>query len=330
MFEKTIKELNNMKNLTYSQDIPIDSEGYIDKECPNEECLFQFKVLAEDWRDKCNDEAIYCPKCGKSETSEKWYTTEQVEQAQRNAKAYITRRIGKALEMDSKVFNRKQNNSFIKLNMKVSGFGRVRELPLQCIELMEQKIQCEECGTRYCVIGSAFYCPCCGYNSSTNTFEEFIKTTKAKIDNLNVIRNAISNKDEAERVVRTLIETIPNDLIEAIQCLSEEIYDKLPNKREIRDNNVFQRIDESSELWKEATNSSYEDWLTSEEYEKMKKYYQQRHLLTHKNGIVDDRYIIKSNDVSYKVGERIVFNEANAKVFTNIIEKVGIEIKRLI
>ena len=39
----------------------------------------------EDWKNICKDEAIYCPKCGKSETSDKWFTTEQVEEGKRQA-----------------------------------------------------------------------------------------------------------------------------------------------------------------------------------------------------------------------------------------------------
>lgn len=40
MFDKLIRELENLNNKKISVPINADAEGYIDKECPGEECLF--------------------------------------------------------------------------------------------------------------------------------------------------------------------------------------------------------------------------------------------------------------------------------------------------
>ena len=125
-----------------------------------------------------------------------------------------------------------------------------------------------------------------------------------------------------------MLESIPNDLVESIQCLSEAVYDSLPNKKILK-KNLFQRIDDSNKLWKEAVGTSFENWLTNDEFERMKVYYQRRHLLIHTNGIVDEEYLNKTNDSNYKVGERIVFDQKSALEFTNIIEKVGEGIKKI-
>lgn len=37
MFERTLRMLNQ-GNRTYSMEIPVDEDGYIDKECKNPEC----------------------------------------------------------------------------------------------------------------------------------------------------------------------------------------------------------------------------------------------------------------------------------------------------
>lgn len=328
MFKNTLSELYKLQRFQYKMNVPVDEEGYIDKECPNKDCQFQFKIKQEDWKNLCRDEAIYCPKCGRTATSDKWFTTEQVIQAKSNAKTHIQNRILNALNQDAKTFNSTQRNGFIQLTMRVSGHNRQIELPLKCKEILVQKIQCEECGTRYSVIGSAFYCPCCGYNSSILAFDEFIKTTYAKLNNIQTIRKIISDSDDAERIIRSLLETIPNELVEAIECLSESIYNKIPNKEKTK-KNVFQRIDESSKLWKNAIGSSFDDWLTDAELNKMKIYYQQRHLLIHKNGIVDEEYLKKTKDTKYNCGERIVFKEVNAREFTDIIKKLGNKIKEI-
>ena len=52
MFEETIRALRQIEGQT-TVSVPMgdDEEGYFDRECPSEECLFQFKVLSEDWKD---------------------------------------------------------------------------------------------------------------------------------------------------------------------------------------------------------------------------------------------------------------------------------------
>lgn len=75
--------------------------------------------------------------------------------------------------------------------------------------------------------------------------------------------------------------------------------------------------------WREAVNQSFENWLTPDEFTTFKIYYQKRHLFSHNNGIVDEEYITKTNDTNYKVGERLVINEKDAKEFTKLVEKVG-------
>lgn len=50
MFDDFQEELNGLEQgLTLSIPVEPDEEGYFDKECPAENCLFQFKVNAEDW-----------------------------------------------------------------------------------------------------------------------------------------------------------------------------------------------------------------------------------------------------------------------------------------
>ena len=42
MFENTLKLLDQLNgSMTYKMDILPDGDGYYDKECPNEKCLFK-------------------------------------------------------------------------------------------------------------------------------------------------------------------------------------------------------------------------------------------------------------------------------------------------
>jgi uncharacterized Zn finger protein (UPF0148 family) len=333
MFENIVRELQRLNGAKVSVPIEADEEGYLDKECPSESCRFNFKVKEEDWKELFKDEAVYCPLCRHEANADSWWTTEQVEQAKNQAMKVLESRIGKALDTDAREFNRKQpRDSFIKISMKVSGFKPYPLLlPIPARELMERKTQCEKCGARYSVIGSAYFCPCCGHNSAERTFDDSVEKILSKIQNTDIIRKAfakIGKKDEGEVTIRSLIESALSDGVTAFQRLSEEIYSKMPSIPPAPFN-VFQRIEDGSRLWKEACGKGYEDWLTPAEMNDLNLLFQKRHLLAHKDGIVDDKYIQKTGDTSYKVGQRIVIKDSDVRRLVELITKLAKEIRAI-
>lgn len=326
-FKNTLKLLESLqKPRTYTTEIEIDEDGYYDKECPNPICLSKFKVHADDWvnmiipNDKC-----HCPFCGHIAGYDSWWTTEQLEQAKSQAIEQIGAEIGKALQQDARQFNHAQpKNSFIKMSMRFTGQTDYVNLPIAALDTMQQKVVCEKCGTRYEVIGSAFFCPACGHNSASKTFSNTIDKVNAKIRNLPLIRRAVAelNKDEAENTCKSLVESSVSDLVVAFQRLCECVYPQLPNVKPLK-RNVFQRLDDSNVLWKQICGKDYQDWLTSTEYSLLVKCFQQRHILQHKDGVVDEEYILKSGDTLYTIGQRLIIKESDIENYSAIISKLG-------
>ena len=214
--------------------------------------------------------------------------------------------------------------------MTLFGKKRVLNLPAESLEVMKQKVTCEECGTRYAVIGSAFFCPNCGHNSAEKTFYNTISKVNAKIGNLDLIRNALStiDKDDSKNTCQSLIESSISELVVALQRLCESVYPKLQNSQSLK-RNVFQRIDESNSLWKNICGKDYTDWLTKDEYQLLIKCFQQRHILQHKDGIIDKDYLAKSGDDTYVVGQRLVVRENDIKKYCSVINKLGENILQL-
>ena len=65
-----------------------DEKGYFDRECPNEDCLYTFKILMKDWEEKVSDDEVHCPMCGHIDTSDKWWTQDQLEKMQEIASSW--------------------------------------------------------------------------------------------------------------------------------------------------------------------------------------------------------------------------------------------------
>src|SRR5665213_1143172 len=122
MFEKLLRQLEELKNIK-SVSVPInaDKDGYVDKECPNIECLFQFKVHEEDW-ERVNKEKVFCPMCRHEAKKDNWWPTEQLEAAKKQAIQHINGLIGQAIRDDATGFNSRQSkNSFITMSSNASG-----------------------------------------------------------------------------------------------------------------------------------------------------------------------------------------------------------------
>jgi uncharacterized Zn finger protein (UPF0148 family) len=333
MFDKIIQELKKIERMKVSIPIKADSDGYYDKECPSQNCLYQFKVDADDWNNKITEDSVYCPYCGHNAKADSFWTTEQISKGKDQAMKYYEGKLDKIFSDGAIDFNRHQSmDGFFSIRMEYKGSNtNPIILPISAQKELQQKITCLKCGSRYAVLGSAFFCPCCGYNSVLDTFDNSIKKIEAKIKNLELIRKAVAeiNEDEAELTVRSLIETSLSDAVVAFQRFCELIYRNQPKAEEKIKLNAFQNLEIGGSYWDNLLGESYNKWLNTEEYRKLNILFHRRHLLAHCEGIVDEKYIEKSCDESYKVGQRIVIKQKDVEYLVELIKIIVSKIKEL-
>jgi len=322
MFEDLENVFGNIK--TVSIPIETDEFGFIDKQCPQEECEFLFKVNAEDWKNIFRDEAVWCPSCRHEAPAKNWFTIEQANNAQEQALEIIKGHIHNALLTSAQKFNQRQKkNTFISMSMKIEGgVQTTHPIPIQSIEAMQLIINCENCNARFAVIGSAFFCPACGHNSVERTFSDSLRKIHAKIASIPIIRAAIieaSDKDSAEITCRSLRETCISDGVVAFQRLCEILFVKFGQ----HPFNAFQRLSQGSQLWEQAIGIGYNHWLSESELTLLNKLYQKRHILAHNDGVVDEQYIQKSRDSAYIVGQKIIVSDAEILTMTKLLERLA-------
>ena len=323
MFEEMIRELRRLEG---TRQIPVsieaDEGGYFDRQCHAEECMFEFKVHIEDWLDKVHEKAV-CPFCGYSADSDDWNTQEQSEHFREVAVAHINQRLGRAMRRDADRWNRRQpRNSLISIAMKVEGRPRYVPLPPAAAEPMRLRIECSQCKCRYAVIGAAFFCPACGHNDAEVVFSLAISGIRGALDALPAVRAAVSDRDAAENMVRSLVEHGLLNAVTAFQRYAEVLYSQLESAPKPR-RNAFQNLAEGSDLWCYATGNQYSNHLASAEMSELKRAFQQRHLLAHTQGIVDQDYIANSGDTSHQPGQRLVLSETAVRYDLDCIQKLA-------
>ena len=56
----------------------------------------------------------------------------------------------------------------------------------------------------------------------------------------------------------------------------------------------------------------------------------QRHLLAHREGLVDQEYIDKSQDTTYRPGQKLIIREAAVLRLAGLVERLAAELKALV
>jgi hypothetical protein len=323
MFKDLLRELNQLNGTTtISVPIEADSEGYYDKECPAENCLFGFKVHGEDWTKLVRDEEVFCPACRHQAPAKSWYTRDQIERAKEYAFKQFQGRIGNAMRRDASDWNqRQQRGAFFRMTMEVKGLNTQVLMPTAAAEPMRLRAACEKCGCRYSYIGAAFFCPACRANSAHHLFRQTLSAIRAAAATGDVLRNSM-DADAAEVLTRSLLEKGVQDAVMCFQRLCEELYSGFPGAPVAR-RNAFQSLRDGSELWAKATGHAFDGLVTAEQMRRLRMYFQQRHLLAHCQGIVDEDYINRSGDRTYTAGQRLVITQAAVQEFADLVERLG-------
>ena len=157
MFDEILRELEELENpRQISIPIELDDKGYYDRKCPSSECDGVFKVLFNDWRDKVQDERVFCPFCRQEAPSDKWHTPEQKEHIQSSGLAEMTRLFNDAMEAGVQRSQPTQIDAgLIKLTMSLSYTpGNIPPvMPAKATEELSQNFACEACGCRCASLG---------------------------------------------------------------------------------------------------------------------------------------------------------------------------------
>lgn len=325
MFEETKRAAQSLHGRHEIQSgVVADAEGYIDRQCPHGPCEFTFKVLKEDWEsDRVRDDEVFCPSCGHSADAKQWYTHEQVEFQLRQVPAHVAGIIGRALERDAANWNRRQSpNSFISQKLSVKGRWKEIEVPPSVGDAMRLQIGCSECGCRYAVIGAAYFCPGCGHNSADQMFGQSMKGIRVTLDALKVLPQALSDADAAHVMSQAVVEAGLQNAVTAFQRYIESLYSRCPVASPVR-RNAFQNLGEGGALWREAFGTDYASHLTVPELKLLGRYFQQRHVIAHQQGIVDEAYVRKSGDDTYRIGQRLVVKEEAVRETVGLVEKLA-------
>jgi hypothetical protein len=329
MFDRLLRELKRLEGgVQVPIKVPLDDDGLLDRLCPSAECRAEFKVLFADWNYKVRDEAAYCPICRHEAEATEWNTPRQRRYIRQAGLTYLQRTVQRALTEDSQRFNAAQpRGGFIELSLSYRPSPPAIVIPPNAADCLRQHFTCESCDCRYSSLGAAFFCPACGHNSAKTTFATAVETVRAYVSSLDAIMAAVkagAGDDVATDTARHILENGLVKLVASFQRYAEATFHSLPTTGTFRvRKNLFQNLAESSSTWRSATGKGYEDFLDPPALDALKVFFQQRHLLAHREGIVDQEYIDKTQDTTYRVGQKLIIKDSAVNRLADLVERLA-------
>ena len=319
--QKGVRRLSRKMDVPIN--LPLDDDGYLDRTCPHPNCRAAFKVLFVDWEAKVGADA-HCPICGHVRKSSEWHTAEQKKSVERQALAAMQKKVDAALAEAARRTRPVTYGGLVHMALSFKPGAPIVTIPIAAAKAMQLKCVCEKCGCRYASVGFAFFCPACGDESVVSRIAESFDAVRENIEALPQIRAHLAatvGEDVAMDTERAFVEDKIVSMAGLFQRFADCLYRSISAARP-PPKNVFQRLDEGSELWAAATGTNFSSILQPAEYQRMKVYFQRRHLLAHCNGIVDLAYLQKSGDTTFSSDQRLVVSKADVLDMCNILSRL--------
>jgi hypothetical protein len=294
--------------------IPADDKGFTGRECPREECEGYFKIQSGTGL-KGHKLPCHCPYCGHTAGQDHFWTKAQIEYA----KSIAIREISDAIHKDLKAleFDHKPKGAFgIGISMTVK---RERPTPIHYYreEHLETEIVCINCTLRYSVYGVFAFCPDCGQHNSLQILEKNLEVAGKLLDLAMGAETSLADR---------LIENALEDCVSAFDGFGRElcrIHAKKAHDPTRVEKLSFQDLEGARTNVLDLFGTDLAAKLAPDEWRTAVMGFQKRHLVAHKMGVVDQKYITKTGDTQSVAGRKLVIGADEVREFARILSTLA-------
>lgn len=201
----------------------------------------------------------------------------------------------------------------------------VRALPAALEEQTRRVVECSACGNHQAVYSASSFCAVCGPRPAAEKVLEAISAAREAL----TIEDRLGQDERKTLRDAGVFERFAVDAIESAVSLfemfaREQFARRVANARKhtTGKGNVFQRLDETADLFAEHAGVDVVDLAGESRWQRLKRTFAYRHVLTHNGGIVDERFLAQVPDIGLTLGQRLVVRRTNAQVALDDLEAI--------
>jgi hypothetical protein len=292
--------------------IPLDDDGYFGRECPS--CDQQFRMCNEDYDQLPDDLQLWCVYCGHHDDHSEFMTSQQQGRTMRAASDYAHQLVSKMLDDTFGRMARRSRPSIVRISYRSKPFFPA-PLPGIDEERLVRQRSCARCGVRYAVFGEHRYCPVCGQLPALIAALDALNAEEARLDLLSELPDKTkATAREIGMLDRTYVDAIENT-VAIVEATGERVFRERvdePDNLLRGKGKIFQRLEDMADLFSDALGIDLraavgQEWLT------LLEYWAARHVHTHNDGVVDDRYLHAVPSSPLRLGQRLAVSERSAR-----------------
>ena len=300
-----------------SVSIPADEEGFFGRQCPD--CDRFFKMQVDQWEGLPDDAIVTCPYCGhRPEDVSDFMTPQQNQRVQSAAEALAEQYVHQAVQ--------EAFSGLGTIRVSRDPPPPVRSLTTYVEEQVRRTIICDRCKTVYAVYGATAFCPVCGPRAAADTVLEAIERGRRSLALEDALPDDLREQARADGVFDKSAADAVNEVVTLFEVFARDQFRaRVPGHEEIvrrRGRGVFQRLDDVEALFAEHVGTPISVHVPAAVWSRLQIVFQQRHVLVHRQGIVDEQYVQRVPRARQQVGQRLVLNRRDAEQALDALEAV--------
>lgn len=285
--------------MEYAIKISPDEEGYTGRECPQCEKYFKIKFRTG----LPGEVPCHCPYCNYIGPQSEFWTKPQIEYAQSIALHEIS---GQLLSQLKRMERKTDPHTMFSIGITVKG----SPIPIAYYseETLEQRATCSVCTLEYAIYGAFGYCPDCGTHNSRQILR----------DNFRIVSRMLTLADTSSTdIAKKLNENALEDAVASFDGFGRELCRKHDPKIS------FQNLSGANDRISRLFGKGFQGCIGQGEWSFIQVQFQNRHLLAHTMGVIDEDYIRKTGGRGGDLGRAIMITKDEVVKTIAILEQMA-------
>ncbi len=196
---------------------------------------------------------------------------------------------------------------------------RGRPIPIRHYreETLETSVVCDTCTLRYAIYGVFAFCPDCATHNSLQILKKNLELAQKELDLAATLEGDIS---------RHLIEDALENAVSALDGFGREtcrIRASKSSDPQKAENISFQNIDRAQQKVRTLFGVDFASTLNSNQWDSLFRAFMKRHVLAHRMGVVDQKYINETNDTRAVVGRKVPITASEVAEILDLVREIG-------
>jgi hypothetical protein len=295
---------------------PLDEHGFFGRQCPS--CTQLFRVDAAEYKALPDELKLCCVYCGHRTDASDFITDQQLERAKSAVGAWAMQQVHGMLDNAFRGIAQPQP--------RTGGFGiqisyqwrpfYPRPLPGIDEEQLIRVRDCATCGLHYAVFGEHRFCPVCGPLRPDVVALDALAAEIVRLDVLTQLpADAAATLREHGGLTRIWVDTLEN-LVGAVGTLAGAVFHAaVPNADQILNGKgaIFQRLERTADLFAANGYPDLRQRLNPATWQRLLQTWATRHAFTHRDGVVDAKYLNAVPSSPARLGQRLTVTERQVR-----------------